>query len=556
MFKTKELYHAAGYFRLSREDGDKAESDSIRNQKALIAGYLKQHPDLKLVEEYVDDGFSGTNFDRPAFKRLMDDASEHKVDCIIVKDLSRLGRNYIETGRYLETIFPMMGIRFISVNDQYDSSDRSDQTDDIVIPFKNLLNDAYCRDISMKIRSQLDVKRKSGQFIGSFATYGYTRDPENKNHLVIDDYAADVVRRIFKLRLEGSSAQMICDDLNSSHVLTPMEYKRSKGFNYNCGFRSHMNPVWQPQLIHRILTNEIYIGVLVQGKRRKINYKVKTIQNVNEEEWYRMEDVHEPIISREDFILVQEIMKRDARRSPQMDEIYPLSGYVKCGSCGQSMVIRKARKNGKEYRYFHCSTAKRKEGCSSHLINAETVEKIVTSAIRSQVELLTDKISLLDRLGEIPVQNGRVKEIDRAIEKQDIEINRYKELKAKLFSDRCDKFVSDDEYGVINDRFTKKLNEACEERKRLAIEKEDLIDRKSGFRQWTEEVKRIDKIDSLTRTLVVMFLDKVIVYDRGDIGVMFRFGEELEAIALNGKVGSGYEEKGDDGHREVSICGA
>ena len=182
MFKSKDIYHAAGYFRLSREDGDKAESDSIRNQKALIAGYLKNHPELKLVDEYVDDGFSGTNFDRPAFKRMMDDAGEHKIDCIIVKDLSRLGRNYIETGRYLETVFPVMGIRFISVNDQYDSSDRSDQADDIVIPFKNLLNDAYCRDISMKIRSQLDVKRKSGRFIGSFAAYGYSRDPENKNH--------------------------------------------------------------------------------------------------------------------------------------------------------------------------------------------------------------------------------------------------------------------------------------------------------------------------------------------------------------------------------------
>lgn len=556
MFKSKDIYHAAGYFRLSREDGDKAESDSIRNQKALIAGYLKNHPELKLVDEYVDDGFSGTNFDRPAFKRMMNDAGEHKVDCIIVKDLSRLGRNYIETGRYLEMIFPVMGIRFISVNDQYDSSDRSDQTDDIVIPFKNLLNDAYCRDISMKIRSQLDVKRKSGQFIGSFAAYGYSRDPENKNHLVIDEYAADIVRRIFRLKLEGSSAQMICDDLNSSHVLTPMEYKRSRGFNYNCGFRSRINPVWQPQLIQRILTNEVYIGVMVQGKRRKINYKVKTVQNVREEEWYRMEDVHAPIISREDFLLVQEIMRRDARRSPQKDEIYPLSGYVKCGSCGQSMVIRKARKNGKEYRYFHCSTAKRKEGCSSHLINAELVEKIVTSAIRTQIEVLTDKRHLLDRLEELPMQNGRVNELDRAIEKQDTEINRYKELKAKLFSDRCDKFVSDDEYGTINERFTKKLNEACEERKRLAIEKEDLIERKSGFRQWAEAVKGIDKVDALTRALVVLFLDKVVVYDRGDIGVMFRFGEELEALALSGADGGVSDVKDAGSSEEVSVCGA
>ena len=186
-FKKEKAYLTASYVRLSREDGDKVESDSIHNQRELICDFVKKHDDLKLVEEYIDDGYSGTNFDRPAFMRMIEDAKRKKIDCIIVKDLSRLGRNYIETGKYIEKIFPFMGIRFIAINDHYDSADEESDADHIIIPFKNLINDAYCKDISIKIRSQLDVKRKSGKFIGSFAGYGYLKDPKDKNHLVVDE---------------------------------------------------------------------------------------------------------------------------------------------------------------------------------------------------------------------------------------------------------------------------------------------------------------------------------------------------------------------------------
>ena len=192
--KSQNSFLAAVYLRLSKDDGDKMESDSIRNQRSLIRDFAKQHSDITLVKEYVDDGFSGTNFERPDFQKMMEDARNHKINCIIVKDLSRLGRNYIETGRYLEKIFPVLGIRFIAVNDHYDSADTTNDSDQIIVPFKNLVNDAYCRDISIKIRSQLDIKRKKGQFIGNYAGYGYFKDPEDKNHLVIDEYAAEIVR--------------------------------------------------------------------------------------------------------------------------------------------------------------------------------------------------------------------------------------------------------------------------------------------------------------------------------------------------------------------------
>ena len=202
-FQENGQYRCAVYLRLSRSDGDQQESNSIKNQRALLNDYLGKHPELHKVDEYVDDGYSGTNFERPDFKRMIQDIENRKINCIIVKDLSRFGRNYIETGRYLERIFPFMGVRFIAINDHYDSAEENDDKGRILIPFNNLINDTYCRDISMRVRSHLDVKRKEGQFIGSFAGYGYQKDPKDKNHLIIDEYAAGIVQEIFKQKLNG-----------------------------------------------------------------------------------------------------------------------------------------------------------------------------------------------------------------------------------------------------------------------------------------------------------------------------------------------------------------
>ena len=331
----------AEYMRLSREDGDKVESDSISNQRDLITDFLSHHDELKFVGEYVDDGYSGTNFERPAFKRLMEDVKAGKVNCIIVKDLSRFGRNYIETGRYLEKVFPFMGVRFISIIDNYDSAGEDNDADRIIIPFKNLINDSYCRDISMKIRSQLDVKRKNGKFIGSFACYGYCKDPKDNNHLIIDPFAADIVRQIFDLKLSGYNSQRIAEMLNEMGVLPPAEYKRSKGMNYDCGFKAGNNPKWAVVSINRILTNEIYTGTMVQGLNSKINYKIKQSRPVPKEDWIRVSGTHEPIVSRETFDKVQRLLLVDTRTSPEESAVYLFSGLVVCGDCGQNMIRRR-----------------------------------------------------------------------------------------------------------------------------------------------------------------------------------------------------------------------
>ena len=233
-------YKVSMYLRISCEDSNKKESESITNQKSMIQTFIDEREDLELVSIKIDDGYSGGNFERPAFKELMEEVKSKKVDCIIVKDFSRFGRNFIEVGKYIEEIFPFLEVRFISINDGYDSiNNNSEQS--LIVPFKNLINDAYLRDISIKIRTQLDSKRKNGEFIGSFAPYGYLKDPKNKNKLIIDDYASKIVQEIFEMKLEGYTHTKIAEKLNNRGVLSPMEYKKHIGLNFKSGFKTNGN---------------------------------------------------------------------------------------------------------------------------------------------------------------------------------------------------------------------------------------------------------------------------------------------------------------------------
>ena len=305
MSEITKIWNATLYLRLSREDGDKEESNSITGQRELLRDYLKAHPELREYAVRVDDGWSGSCFERPDFKRMMEDVKDGKTNCIIVKDLSRFGRNYLDAGEYIEKVFPFLGVRFIAINDNYDSLGDKKASDDLIIPFKNLINEAYCRDISVKIRSQLEIKRKSGQFIGAFAVFGYMKDPAQKNRLLVDDFAADIVRDIFKWKLEGVSPQDIANALNKLGVLSPLEYKKSIGVNLATPFQTGAKSVWSAVNVLRVLKNPVYTGVLMQGKSTTPSYKVHKRIAKQENEWAIIENSHEAIISRNDFDTVQ-----------------------------------------------------------------------------------------------------------------------------------------------------------------------------------------------------------------------------------------------------------
>ena len=528
--KSHNSFLAAIYLRLSSDDGDKAESDSIRNQRSLLQDFVSKHSELSLIEEYVDDGYSGANFERPAFQRMMEDVRNHKINCIIVKDLSRLGRNYIETGRYLEKIFPVLGVRFIAVNDHYDSADTKNDADQIIVPFKNLINDAYCRDISMKIRSQLEIKRKKGEFTGSYASYGYAKDPVDKNHLVIDEYAAEIVRFIFNMKMDGYSADRIAMKLNEMGVLTPMEYKRSCGFNYTCGFRSYKDAKWCATSVLRILKSELYVGTMVQGKTRKINYKVKACMDVRPEEWVKVEGTHEPIVSREIFECVQNLMKLDTRTSPEEEMIYIFSGLLRCGDCGQNMVRRVVKKKGKQYCYYHCSTYKNKEGCTSHNISDVKLQKVVLEAIQNQIALLVQADAIMAQIENIPQQQFGVKLLDSQIRTLNAEVQKYKDLRNNLYQDMVDGIITREEYRDIKQTFTRKMERAEESIRELETKKRRLLSNEMRTQKWVEEFKNCRNIESLDRKVTVMLIERIVVYSSDRIEIHFNHADEMAEL--------------------------
>lgn len=404
MNNSKRIYRAAIYVRLSKEDGDlddvrKAESNSISNQKSLILNYLKDKEDIEIVSIREDDGYSGATFDRPAFKLMMQDVKDGIIDCIVVKDLSRFAREYIDAGRYIERMFPAMGIRFIAINDAYDSADTQAQGNEIIIPFKNLINDAYCRDISIKIRSHLETKRQNGEFVGNYCVYGYKKSEIDHNVIVPDEYAGHVVQDIFCWIKNGMSLDAISDKLNVLGILSPMAYKLSNGENYKTAFQKKDELLWTPVAVRRIATNIIYTGTLVQGKFTTPNHKVKTKILKPQEKWAVCHNNHEALVSLRTFQIVQRLLSVDMRMAPGKDSIYLLSGIAVCADCGALMTRKVSTVNGKKYVYYMCSNNKKNKKCSSHRIKEADLESRVFDTLRDMTAILLDADEVIKEAG-------------------------------------------------------------------------------------------------------------------------------------------------------------
>ena len=514
--KNKDI-RAAAYLRLSIEDGDKAESNSIGNQRELIRDFVAERPELHLVGEYADDGYTGTNFERPGFTQMMEDIKSGKINCIIVKDLSRLGRNYIEMGKYLEQIFPMMGIRFIAINDNYDNANtESSDSDSIVVPFKNLLNDSYCRDISIKVRSQLDIKRRKGEFIGGYAMYGYCKDERNKSRLVVDEYAADVVRSIYRRKLEGMSAKVIAEQLNSEGVLAPSEYKRLCGLNYHSGFKAGTHAKWQAIQVLRILKNEVYTGTMVQGKRQKINYKIKKIRDVEESGWIKVPNMHEAIIPQKLFDTVQEVLKLDTCASKGQQTVNLFSGMVRCGGCGQNMVRRTVSKNGKKYVYLHCITNHNGLGCSSHLISESKLAEVVLAALQGKIQQISGLEQRLDEINEIPKNQRRLKSVEEHMKMLEQEEQKYQTLRRQLYEDMSSGIVSKDEYKEFSRSFNEKVENICKAKTEMNRQLDSLSNLDVEHLPWIQQMEQYKTPEALDRNFVKKYIEQVVVTFLGD----------------------------------------
>jgi Site-specific recombinases, DNA invertase Pin homologs len=532
-----KCYHAAIYVRLSKEDGDKVESDSIGNQKDLIRAFVNNKEDIIICSERVDDGFTGVNFDRPSFIAMLEDIKERKINCVIVKDLSRLGRNFIETGKYIEKIFPFMGVRFISVNDDIDSLEPKTFANNLIVPVKNLMNDAYCRDISIKIRSQLDIKRKKGDFIAPFAAYGYLRNPENKNKLIVDELAAPVVQDIFKKKLEGMSSGAIADYLNDNNILSPMEHKRYIGLNYATTFKVNGKAKWTPTAVLRILNNKLYIGTLIQGKKSSPNYKVKKRFDVPTSQWICVENNHESIIDNAAFESVQAVLKADTRTAPTAKTVYPLSGLVFCVDCGSSMIRKNNGTSENPYYYYICSGFKSKKDCSSHSIRAVYLENAVLLALQEHIKNILDLDEILNAIDNIPYTSRQVQKCHQRLAEKKKEYERYENNKMRVYEDFKDGLLDEEDYRNYKKCYDEKSVEARRDIKNIEKEIQKLVLGKTEGQQWTQYFKEHKNIEELTRKLTVQLIKKITVFENQRIHIDFKFQYEYENIfAFKGSV--------------------
>lgn len=524
--KVLNLFNVAIYIRLSREDGDKEESDSVGNQRKLLTEYVAKKEDFILYDIYVDDGYSGTNFNRPSFQRMIADIEDGKVNCVVVKDLSRFGRDYIDTGRYLERYFPELGVRFISVTDSIDSMK---QAYDMLLPIKNIFNEQYARDISKKIQATVKSKQKAGEFIGAFTSYGYKKSPVNKNKLVIDDYAADVVRRIFSLYIQGYGKQRIAKLLNAEGILCPAEYKKVNGENYkNCN-RLESTTYWSYSTINSILHREMYVGNMVQGtKHQRMRSKQKKMPK---EDWIIVENTHEPIIDKETWEKAQSLLKKRTRELALETNKNIFAGFVKCGDCGRAMAKNMwKRADGSKTYSLYCGTYKRngKQYCTPHTLPMAVLEDIVLGDLKAIVDSV-------DNLKEL-VQSqsftaSKVKRIaDTELSKIKAELERVKRLKKSIYEDYREELISKEEFLSYREDYLKKEELYSKQIEALEEKKKDNVTEDVFETPWLKRLLELKDIESLDRDIVVEMISEIRVYENRKIKITYNFGNELEHL--------------------------
>lgn len=535
--KAKELYHVAIYLRLSRGDKDidsrnKFESNSISSQRDLARAFIRQHKDMQIYDIYVDDGFSGTNFDRPEFKRMMKDVYTEKVDCIIVKDLSRFGRDYIEVGRLIQRIFPILNVRFIAIIDNFDSltADRSDI--ELVLPVRNFINSSYCRDISQKVRSHQRIKRENGEFIGAFAVYGYKKNEQNKNRLIPDEYAAGVVKNIFAWKIEGMSTLAIANRLNKLGILSPFEYKKLCGEKFTTSFGIKPKSKWSAMAVGRILTNETYMGMVVQGKEEKINYKVGKSIKKPKNEWIRVENMHEKVVSKEDFELVQKLLLTDTRAANGEKTSHIFSGLLFCGDCKKNMLRRVNRYKEKSKVYFICQTRNKGKGCTRHSIEELELTKIVLHSVRTYVALFLQKSEQLAYIEQMEIDFKEVAKLDKELTKLYKEKEKYFVLKNGLYKDLEKNIITEEDFNNFNYIYKEQYKETERTIKEQKQMRKELLKSSITAGINLEKFKQVLTITNLDRNTLITFVNRIDIYEDKRVEITFQFQEQFEKIVV------------------------
>ena len=521
------VHKTAIYARLSREDNLNS-SDSIENQLALLNEYVSNRPYLELAGTFVDNGYTGTDFDRPEWQKLMEAVQAKEVDCIVVKDLSRLGRNYIETGEFLEKICPFFGIRFIAINDGFDT-DTVEASGQLSVSLSNIINDYYAKDISRKVSSALRNKMENGDFIGAWEKYGYLKDPNNKNQLIINPETAPVVKQIFLWRSEGMSYMGINKKLNDSGVLSPGQYKANRGIVTNNNQKDRVI-LWNKHMITEILKDITYLGHLAQRKASQCLYAGISFHRTEEQNWIIVENTHEPIISDSDFEAVQNLLQTDGRVSPESKSLSPFMGLLFCGDCGEQMVRRRVRYKESNKVYYICSTKNRGEGCSRHSIEENTLKELVSIAVRRYANDFLAQSKLFEQAKEketnLEAVAGCQKELARLKQEQD----KYYGLCAGLYDDLRQNVVTKEEF----ERLHKEFQSKAQELEKAQEQQQDLIRRmlQKGVVSASRLAKFQDslKLAEIDRHTLTSLVKRIYVYEDKRLEIEFYFQDEYQIM--------------------------
>lgn len=510
--RVQNIHRVGIYLRLSRDDGNSnAESMSIVTQKQMLTDYVKERG-WDLTETYIDDGYSGTTFDRPAFQRMLKDIEHGYIDCVITKDLSRLGRNYAKTGYYTEEYFLEHGVRYIAVNDNVDTM----KDDNDIAPFKNILNEMYAKDIPRKVRSARAVSARQGKFLGSKPPFGYTRCPTDKHKLIIDEKPAQIISRMFDMFASGDSGRHISDVFNNEGILSPRAY-----YYQQIGRENPLNEsmTWNSNTVMQLLRNPVYIGNMVQGKRRVTSFKTKSRAVVPEDDWIVVENTHEAIIGKDSWAKVQKkIASGKSPRVTKSGEISLFAGIARCADCGASMTFNTKQYDGRTYYIYKCSryAVHGKSTCSIHHIPASALEEAVLQNIRFNAQLLSENDEeLLEKL--IALGNrGQQCEMQEARTKLNEDVKRLEvveDMAQKLFEERCTGNVPDSVFKKLMQNYDieqANLNHVIAEKRNTLMEIENAS---VDISAWAEEFKQYTNIDKLNRKIVTKLIDSVEVHE-------------------------------------------
>lgn len=513
------------YLRLSKEDIDKVnkgdDSSSIKSQRLLLTDYALSRG-FKIKKVYSDDDESGLYDDRPQFEEMMMDAKLGEFDIIIAKSQSRFSRNMEHIEKYLHHDLPNLGIRFIGVVDGVDTADSGNKKSRQI---NGLVNEWFSEDLSKNIRSAFKAKMRDGQFLGSSCPYGYKKDPENHNHLIIDEYAANVVRRIFQLYLEGYGKNKIGAILCSERILIPTLYKRNiLGENYFNAQAIETTKFWSYQTIHTILNNEVYIGHLIQNKVNTLSYKDKKRKMLPKEQWITVKNTHEPIISEETFEMVQKLQKTRTRSVEATESNGIFSGLIFCADCKHAMARKYARHGEKEFIGYMCKTYKiqGKEFCESHSIKIEELENAVLFSIKNEAKMIL-KEDDIDELRKTEVYNESKIGYELQLENINKQLEKIERYKKKTYDNFMEDLISKEDYKKYISTYNKEAEE-LKKQQNIITEKTDLQkELDNQYDEWVNAFSNYIDIDELTRDIVIELIDKIEVNQDGSINIYYKF---------------------------------